>query len=108
MLMLDRRWVHVTRLLDSQLLLRWTGLYSARASIVGNALGCVIVDNRLVIHVVNVRYIHVVNGSVVVELSPLPTAAVIPVAGIAVTIVNATVESNRRTPVARMPVIESG
>lgn len=107
-LTLDRSGIGMTPLFGSQLLLRGTGLHAVRASVVGNAIVAVVVYNGLVINVVNVRYIHVVDGAVVVELVALPAAAIISVTRIAVAVINAAVESHGRTPISGMPVIYSG
>src|SRR5690348_9991623 len=60
----------------------------------------VIHDDGLVVDIRNVG--HVVHGSVVEKGSAIPISALIAEAAVAVTVVNAAVESNHRTPVALM------
>jgi hypothetical protein len=85
-----------------------TSLHSSGASVVSDALRVVVVDDRLVVHIVNVGYIHVVDSSVVVKLSTFPASAIVSIAGIAVAIVNTAIEPDGSAPISRMPVIDSG
>ena len=67
----------------------------------------VFVDYGLVVNIVNVRVVHVIHGAVVVELSVIPISAFIAETSIAETVVDATVESDVRAPVAAMPSVET-
>src|SRR5579863_1683275 len=76
-----------------------------------STLAAVVADmvHRDVVHhsgVVHVRYMHranVVHAAVVIEPAVAPVSALVPNPAIAVTVVNASVEANRRPPVAGMP-----
>src|SRR5215471_8701653 len=72
----------------------------ALATVVADAIyGCV-VDHRRVVNVVNFGDVHVIDGTVVVELTAIPAATLIALAEISVPIVNATIEANDGAPEA--------
>jgi len=62
--------------------------------------GRVVYDDCAVVDVRNPRGVDVINGAVVVEVMPLPVAAMIAVAGVAVAVVDSAVEADVRTPEA--------
>ncbi len=94
----DRRYMSLMR--RRLVLSRWSRVDPAVASVVADAVHCGVVDHRSVIRVVNVRDIHVVHRTVVLELSVVPTAAFIALTAVAVAIVDPAVETYVRTPVA--------
>src|SRR5580658_7647458 len=70
------------------------------ASVVANAIDRGVIDHGRVVNIVHVRDIHVVDGTVVEELSTSPFATLIAIAEVAKSVVDSTVESNVRTPIA--------
>ena len=93
-------------MLGSHLSRRRTRLDSTRASVIRHAIDRHIVDG-LVINVVDVCDVYVVNRAVVVEIAPAPLSAVITVARISETVVNAAVESHGRSPISWIPCVEA-
>jgi hypothetical protein len=80
------------------------GVSSAVAAVIAHPVGRV-VDNGLVVNVVNVRHVHVIYRSVVLEGSVIPISAFIAGTAIAVAVVDAAIKADMRTPVAFIPGI---
>jgi hypothetical protein len=75
--------------------------HAAVAAVIGDT--AYVINNRGVINIVNIGNVNVVDGLVIVEASIPPISTLIPITGVAVTVVDATIEANRRTPIARVP-----
>jgi len=76
---------------------------AATATVVRHAVdGGVVDDDCAVVDVGDSRDVDVVDGAVVVEVTALPVAAVIPAAGVPVTVVDATVEADVWPPETAM------
>src|SRR5580704_12280671 len=73
---------------------------STCATVIADAVHCRIVDHRGVISVVNVGNIHVVDRSVVLELSVVPAATLITFTAVTETIIDPAIETDLRTPIA--------
>ncbi len=72
-------------------------------TVVGDTVdGGVVHDDRAVVDVGDPRGVDVVDGAVVVEVMALPVATVVAAAGVAVAVVDATVEADVRAPEAAM------
>ena len=80
---------------------------SAVSPVVTDIVHCNVVDHSLVVDIRDVCRVDVIHRSVVVEASVAPISALIPVAGVAVAIVNAAVESDDGSPVALIPEIRA-
>jgi hypothetical protein len=61
------------------------------------------IDHRGVVHIVNVGDVHVVHRAIVVEVAIAPVPALVAVAEVAITVINAAVEADDRSPKARVP-----
>src|SRR5580704_386005 len=70
------------------------------ATVIADAVHCRIVDHFGVVSVVNIGNIHVVDRSVVLELSVVPAATLITFTAVTETIIDPAVETDLRTPVA--------
>jgi hypothetical protein len=81
----------------------WTYVDAASAAVVGDTIAGVH-DHGTVVDVGNAGDVNPVDGAVVIEVVAVPITAVIAVAGIAETIVNAAIETNMKTPV---PAVEA-
>ena len=62
-----------------------------------------VVDDGLVVDIVNVRDVHVIHRTVVIEGSVSPISALIAGPTVTEAVVNASVEANVRTPIAAIP-----
>jgi len=81
---------------------------AATAAVVRDAVdGGVVDDDRAVVDVGDSRDVDVVDGAVVVEVTALPVATVIPAAGVPVAVVDATVEANVWPPEAAMKEVDT-
>src|SRR5580692_6801323 len=80
-------------------LCRRTPVNAATAAVVADP-GLVVVDDRRVVHIVNVGDVHVVDRTVVEEVSVLPASAFITIAKISVTVTDSAVEADVQSPVA--------
>ena len=67
----------------------------------------VVVNHRLVIHIVNLGHVHVVHRPVVVEIVPPPVSALITFAPISITVIYSAIETDMRSPVTIVPKISS-
>src|SRR5665213_2267088 len=83
-----------------------------RARTVANASGAAVVTDSIhgdvvdyspVVDVRNVRRGYIVHGAVIVHMPAPPVAALVPLAAIAITIIDSAVESHARSPVTGMP-----
>ena len=81
------------------------GSNPAGTAVVADMVHGSVVDYRLVVNIVNVRDVDVIHRAVVVEGSVIPIAALIADTAIAVPVVDATVETDLRTPVATIPSV---
>ncbi len=85
----------------------WPGIYAATATIKAPAV-VIIADHRTVdISIVDNSAIYVYHRSIVAKLVAFPPAAAIAITAIAITIVNATVETNVRPPITNMKSVEA-
>lgn len=81
-------------------------IHATRSAVVTDAGHVdVVVDSRLVVHVVNYCRIDICYASVVIEVAASPVPAVVTAARIAVPIINAAVVADLRSPVALVPVV---
>ncbi len=94
----DRRNVMLTR---SRFLLRsGASVDAALTTVVADARRVVVVHHRGVVHVVNLRHVHVIHRTVVIEVVVVPASSLITAPEIAVSIIDATVKSHDRSPIA--------
>ena len=103
-LLLSRSRFYMTRVAPLLLLRGRTSLDAALSAVIADP-AVVVYDNRLVVDVMNVGDVHVVHGSVVVELPSPPIAAVVSVSGVAEAVIDAAIESDLWAPVAGVPHI---
>ena len=105
MLELRRDWSAV-RFVGPGLLLRGgTRGYSALSAVEGH-VRVVIYDDGLVIDIGHVRDVHIGDRAVVEERATAPFAACEAFAEVSEAVINATIESNMRAPIACIPEIE--
>jgi hypothetical protein len=64
-----------------------------------------VVGYRFIVDIVNVRHVHVIHGTVVIEGAMIPISALVANATIPEAIIHATVKADMFTPVAAMPKI---
>jgi hypothetical protein len=83
-----------------------SGMHAARTAVVTDAVHRDIIDDRLVVDV-DVGDVHIINGTVVEEVTTIPIPAAVSCAKVAEAVINATVETDVRTPVAGMPHINT-
>jgi hypothetical protein len=81
----------------------WAYVDAASAAVVGDTIAGVH-DHGTVVDVGDAGNVNPVDGAVVIEVVAVPVTAVIAVAGVAETIVNAAIETNMKTPV---PAVEA-
>jgi hypothetical protein len=62
-----------------------------------------VVGYRFIVDIVNVRHVHVIHGTVVVEGAMIPISALVTNATIAEAIIYATVKADMFTPITAMP-----
>ena len=67
----------------------------------------VVVNHRLVIHVVNLGHIHVIHSSVVVEIFSPPISALITFSPISIAVIYPAIETDVRSPVTIIPCVRS-
>jgi len=77
---------------------------SPAAPVITDAISLV-VRNRVVIYIVNVRDIHIRDGAVISQCAIVPISAVVTPAGVAEAVVDSAIKADVRTPIARMPDI---
>jgi hypothetical protein len=82
-----------------------THLDAAFSAVVADAVDISIVVNPFIVDIVNARSVYAVFGTVIKEVSVVSTAAAVPLAIIAVTVVDPTVETNLRAPVSFVEAI---
>ena len=101
LLMLQLRGHRRNALLPQRRLLGCRGAASnATRAVITDAVDGRVVDDGAVVNIVNVGDVDVVYGTVVVELVPVPVAALITQAGVSEPIVNAAVVANVVSPIA--------
>lgn len=84
------------------------GICSAAAAVEAGAVPIpIVVDDRPVVGVVDVRDVYVVHGAVVGEDAAPPESTKIANADVAKTVIDSAVESDVRAPVASMPTVEA-
>ena len=75
----------------------------ARATVVADAINGNVIHHRSVVSVVNIGDVNIVDSAVVIERSIAPCSARVSIAGVAKTVVDASVKADMRPPVTRMP-----
>src|SRR5215469_2093516 len=80
---------------------------SIAAVVAGPLDRCIVIDDRGVVGVMDLRDVYAVHPSVVVKAVTVPAASFKPVAKIAITIVHAAVETHERAPVTFMKDISA-
>jgi hypothetical protein len=85
----------------------WTGSCSTIATSEAGAVYSRVVDHGRVVSIVNVRDVHVIHRTVVIEVPAAPISASITGANVPEAIVDAAVEADSRTPVSRMPDVHA-
>ena len=65
----------------------------------------VVVDHRLVIHIVNLGDVHVVHSPVVVEIVPPPISALITFSTVPIAVIYSAIETDARSPVTVIPYV---
>ena len=96
-----------TVLAPSRFLLGSWASGNATSSVEADAVDRGPIDHCGVVHIVNVGDVHVVNCAIVVELAIAPVTALIAVARVAITVINAAVEAYDRSPKAGVPGVEA-
>src|ERR1019366_1162550 len=81
-----------------------TGVDAAGSAVVADA-GVTRSRNAALVHVVNDVDVDVCDGAVIGEAAAIPVAAIVASAGVAKTVVDATVEADVSTPVTSMPAV---
>ena len=107
MIPLHRSERNVPIVLCSQLVRARPCAHAAFTAVEAHASHIVIVDNRLVVNVGNVHATEVGNGSVVVKRVATPVTALKTNTTVTVPVVDTTVETYVRTPIALVPYIEA-
>ena len=86
---------------------RWPCRCSTSSAVVAYASARSIIENTFPVYVSNHRLIHIIHGTVVVERTVVPISSGVADPDIAETIVDATIKSDLRAPVASMPDINT-
>src|SRR6516225_6628892 len=80
---------------------RGTCIYAAVATVVAHACNVSrVVDDRGVVNVVDLRDVDVVHTAVVIEVVMIPTATFVTVAEVTESVIDATIETDHRPPIA--------
>jgi hypothetical protein len=103
MLGLQCRWLPVLLVCRGLFCRGRSGANSTGAAVIADMVHRGVVDYGLVVNVVNVGDVHVIHRAVVVEGSVIPISTLVADTTIAEAVVDATVESHVRTPVAAIP-----
>ena len=82
-------------------------VHSTRTVKAGTVDRCIVVDHRLVIHIVNLGHIHVIHRSVVVEIVSPPISALITFSPISIPIIYPAIETDAGSPVTVIPLVYS-
>jgi len=77
-------------------------LDSAIAAVKADVIRFVAIDHGGVVDIGDVGDVHVVDGAVVVEAIPFPTAAFVALTVIAIAVINSTVKTDNGSPIALM------
>src|SRR5215472_8185862 len=105
---LRREWRGVPLVRIRLFLRRWTRLDATIPAVIADVVdGRVIHDHGFVIDVRHVRNAHVGDAAVVVEPSATPFATDKPYSAVAVTVVDAAVETDMRPPISGVPQVET-
>ena len=64
---------------------------------------CIVVDHRLVVHIMNLGHVHVIHRSVVVEIVSPPISAFITFSHISIAVIYPAIETDTRAPVTVIP-----
>ena len=89
----------------SFLLRRRSSAHSTRTIEASAVYRAVVVDHRLVIHIVNLGDVHVIHRSVVVEIVSPPISAFITFSHISIAVIYPAIETDARTPVTVIPYV---
>jgi hypothetical protein len=104
-LALRRSEINMTLVLCNQLVRAWPNMHTAFTTVEAHTVHRDVVDYRLVIYVGDVSLAQVGNRPVVIERPAAPVAALEANTTVPVTVVDATVETYVRTPVAGVPKV---
>src|SRR5882724_86977 len=85
---------------------RWLGTYAV-AAVETHAVDGDIVDDSFIVDVGDVHRAYVDDGAIVEDVTVPPIAALVASAAVAVAVIDATIESDGRTPIADMPKIHT-
>lgn len=104
MLNLRRNWRDTLLVQNRNFRRRRPGIESAAPAVIADP-GHGNIRNSVVIDVVNDGPIHVVNGAVIVEGSPVPISALVTVADITEPVIDSAIEADVRAPISGVPVV---
>src|SRR5271169_2532049 len=94
-------------MLSSCLGCRGPRLNSTRPSVVSNPSGVDIVSYRPIVNIMYVGNVYVVDRAIVVKIAAVPISAVVTIARVPPSIVNAAIKAYGRSPISRVPQVES-
>ena len=80
-------------------------VHSTRTVKAGTVDRCIVVDYRLVIHIVNLGDVHVVHSPVVVEIVSPPISPFITFSRVSIAIIYPAIETDARSPVTVIPYV---
>ena len=86
---------------------RRSSAHSTRTVEASAVYRAVVVDHRLVIHIVNLGDVHVVHSPVVVEIVPPPVSALITFSTVPIAVIYSAIETDARSPVTVIPSVRS-
>src|ERR1035441_9154441 len=84
-----------------------SGRYAAGAAVVADLIDRDVVDDGLVVGIVNIRCAHVVDGGVIGIVASFPTSTHKANAHVSEPVVDATVVSDMRAPIAGMEAVDA-
>jgi hypothetical protein len=84
---------------------RRSSAHSTRTVKAGTVDRCIVVDHRLVIHIVNLGDVHVVHSPVVVEIVSPPISALITFSPISIAVIYSAIETHVGSPVTVIPYV---
>ena len=84
---------------------RRSSAHSTRTVKAGTVDRCIVVDHRLVIHIVNLGDVHVVHSPVVVEIVSPPISAFVTFSHISIAVIYPAIETDARSPVTVIPYV---
>jgi hypothetical protein len=106
MVNLNRQGGLMAFLLNNTFLPSRTRLNAVTTGVADTVDGSVVHDNRLVVNIRDVCYVHVGHAAVVIEVAPTPLATVETFPGVAEAVINAAIESDMRTPISHVKEVE--